>query len=405
MALVVAVLLLAFVVVPRLRGAPVDVVELKSAPLSQSVVVSGRMANESRVYLGATITGRVANVKVREGALVKAGDALVLLEDAELSAAARQAVAALRTAEARLDSQTKLAAPTAAQSLTQARVNRETAERERERAESLFQKGFIGQSRLDEARRAADVAKAQLATAEAQAEANQRGAELAQAVARVAEAGAAAELAKARLAQTRVLAPADGLVLERTVEPGQIVQAGTRLIEVSIKGPPQLIAQVDEKFLGQLRVGQTASVAADAFPNEKFMAKVLSISPTIDVQRGSVEVKFSLDKPPSFLRNDMTLSIDIETARREGALALPADVLRADGSVLVVESGRTVARAVKLGIRSLSTVEVVEGLRAGEQIVLDRNAAPGVRVSAKVVTPAVGAATRSEAFSPPMPGR
>jgi HlyD family secretion protein len=379
-AAVVIVAVVVFLVVRNLRGQAVEVIEVKSAPLVQSVVVSGRMANESRVFLGATITGRVAEVRYREGASVKAGEWVVKLEDAELGASARQAVAALKSAEARLDSQRRLAGPVAQQQLEQARANASTAERERERNESLFQKGFIGQSRLDEARRAADVARSQLKSAEAQAEANQRGAELDAAITRVAEARAAADLAQARLAQTRIVAPADGLILDRTVEPGQIVQAGTRLIEISIRGPQQLIAQVDEKFLAQLKVDQRASVTADAFPNEPFSAVVLSIAPTIDAQRGSVEVKFSLDTPPPFLRNDMTLSIDVETAKRNKALALPSDVIRPNNFVQVVENGRAVNKPVKLGIRTLSAVEVIVGVAEGDLVIKDNGIAEGARV-------------------------
>jgi HlyD family secretion protein len=379
-AAVVIVAVVVFLVVRNLRGQAVEVIEVKSAPLVQSVVVSGRMANESRVFLGATITGRVAEVRYREGASVKAGEWVVKLEDAELGASARQAVAALKSAEARLDSQRRLAGPVAQQQLEQARANASTAERERERNESLFQKGFIGQSRLDEARRAADVARSQLKSAEAQAEANQRGAELDAAITRVAEARAAADLAQARLAQTRIVAPADGLILDRTVEPGQIVQAGTRLIEISIRGPQQLIAQVDEKFLAQLKVDQRASVTADAFPNEPFSAVVLSIAPTIDAQRGSVEVKFSLDTPPPFLRNDMTLSIDVETAKRNKALALPSDVIRPNNFVQVVENGRAVNKPVKLGIRTLSAVEVTVGVAEGDLVIKDNGITEGARV-------------------------
>lgn len=373
-------LLVLFITVRKIRGQEVEAIIVRPAPLVQSVVVSGRMATESRVFLGSTVTGRVEVVKYREGAQAKAGEWLVKLEDAELSAAARQAAAALRSAEARLESQRRLAAPVAQQALEQARSNAMTAERERERAESLFKQGFIGQSRLDELRRGAEVAKSQLRAAEAQSDANQKGAELEQAISRVAEARAAADLANARLAQTRVVAPADGLVLTRLVEPGQIVQAGTRLLEMSIRGPQQLIAQVDEKFLSQLKVGQVASVTADAFPNDKFAARVSSIAPVIDAQRGSVEVKFSLDKPPAFLRNDMTLSIDVETARRDNVIAIPAEVLRDESTVLVVTNGRAEARSLKLGIRTLSAVEVLEGLREGDAVVLDRALVEGTRV-------------------------
>jgi HlyD family secretion protein len=366
----------------RLRGTPVESVEIQSAPLVQSVLVSGRMANQSRVFLGSTITGRVREVKVREGAKVKAGDLLVALEDFEQRASAAQAEAAAKSAEARLDGQRQLLGPVAAQQLAQARATATTAQRERERSESLFKQGFIGQARLDDARRASDVAEAQLKSAEAQAEANLKGSELEGSVARVAEARAAAELARARLAQTRILAPADALVLERLAEPGQIVQAGTRLIELSIEGPVELIAQIDEKFLGQLATGQKATVVADAFAQQAFAATVKSVAPSIDAQRGSVEVKFAMEKIPAFLKNDMTLSIEIETARRTNVIAVPGEAVRGGNQVLVIESGTAVARTVKPGLRTLTAVEVVEGLKAGERVITDARVQPGARVYA-----------------------
>lgn len=275
-----------------------------------------------------------------------------------------------------------MAAPMAEQQLQQARANAAAAQRERERRESLFKQGFIGQAQLDEARRADEVARAQQRSAEAQATANIRGAERVTAEVRVTEARAAAELARARLAQTRILAPADALVLERLAEPGQIVQPGTRLMTLSIAGPVQLIAQVDEKYLAQLTVGQTASVSADAYPGQRFAARVLSVSPTVDTQRGSVEVKFSVAEPPAYLRNDMTLSIEVETGRRKSVLAVPSVlVLTGDPpAVLLANDGKVERRAIKPGLRTLTAVEVLEGIKEGDVLLLDVTLAPGMRV-------------------------
>jgi HlyD family secretion protein len=196
----------------------------------------------------------------------------------------------------------------------------------------------------------------------------------------VAEARAAAELARARLAQTRIVAPADALVLERLAEPGQIVQAGTRLIELSIEGPVELVAQVDEKFLGQLAAGQKATVVADAFPNEKFDASVKSVAPSIDAQRGSVEVKFAMENIPAFLKNDMTLSIEIVTARRGSVISIPGEALRNGNQVLVIDGGKASARKVRTGLRTLTAVEVLDGLKAGERVITDARVQEGARV-------------------------
>lgn len=369
----------------RTRGVPVPVWTARAVPLTQSLAVSGRVVSENRVFVGSTVTGRVAEVTRREGGTLGAGELIVRLEDAELAAAMHQAVAGLASAQARLASQRRLAAPVAQQQLEQARANAAAAEREVQRTEPLVAQGFIGQARLDEVRRAAEVAQAVLRSAQVQQEANQSGTELLQAEARVAEARAALELARARLAQTRITVPAESTVLARLVEPGQIVQPGTRLAELGVRGPVQLVALVDEKYLSRLAPGLAASVVADAFVGRPFEARIASIAPLVDAQRGAVEVKFSLPAtlpPPVLLKNDMTVSIEIVTGRRDKAIALPGEALRAGPAVMVVQDGRAVLRPVQTGLRTLSAVEVVQGLREGEQVVLDAAVAAGARVRA-----------------------
>ncbi|MNV62540.1 Macrolide export protein MacA [compost metagenome] len=194
-------------------------------------------------------------------------------------------------------------------------------------------------------------------------------------------------------------------MLLRSVEPGQIVQPGTALLRLALAGPTQIVAQVDERFLDQLRVGQRAAVVADAFSSQPLAAKIISIAPAVDAQRGAVEVKLALDAPaPEFLREDMTLSVEAVTGERAQALVLPlaalqasaratnakADMSAADpaasagkAQVMVVEGGKARARSVTLGLRSLSAVEVLAGLEAGERV-LTAPVADGQRVRALV---------------------
>jgi HlyD family secretion protein len=182
--------------------------------------------------------------------------------------------------------------------------------------------------------------------------------------------------------------PADAKVLTRLVEPGQIVQPGRALLSLALIGPTQLVAQVDERYLEQLQVGQTATALADAYPDQRFAANIQSIAPLVDAQRGAIEVKFSLlQQPPAFLREDMTLSIEVETARRERALVVPVNALRGNESassamVWIAQGGRVEERKVRLGLRTLSAVEVLEGLAEGDLVLLGTSPQPGRRVHA-----------------------
>ena len=376
----------------QLRGPQVEVVQVQRAPLVRTLQFSARVATRSRVDIGATITGRVAQVLVAEGDRVRAGDALVYLEDAEGRAAVAQARAAEQQAEALLSGLRGSGRTAAEAAVAQAQAGARAASAALARAEQLVAQGFYSPAQLDEARRAAAVAQAQVRSAQAQLAANaDAGSEVRQARAQGELARAGSQAARARLAQATLHAPADGRVLLRQVEPGQIVQPGKALLSLALAGPTQLVAQVDERFLEQLRPGQSASVLADAFPEQRFTAQVLSLAPAVDAARGAVEVKFALTGTvPAFLREDMTLSVEVETARRDTALVLPQSAVRTSANgeqfeVLVVEQGRARARALRLGLRTLGAVEVLEGLAQGELVLAAPSAAPGARVRAKVV--------------------
>ena len=375
-----------------LRGPQVDALVVQSAPLVRTLQFSARVATLSRVDVGSTVTGRVAQVRVMEGTQVRQGDVLVQLESDELRAALAQAVAAERQAKARLEGLRSTGRTAAQAARAQADASLQAASASLARVQQLVAEGFYSPAQLDEARRAVDVARAQQLGAQAQLQANaDAGTEVAQAQAQLALAQAATVAAQARLAQATLVAPADARVLVREVEPGQIVQPGKALFSLALAGPTQLVAQVDERFLEQLQLGQPAWVVADAFAAQRFAARVLSIAPAVDAQRGAIEVKFSIEQAPAFLREDMTLSVEVETARRERTLVLPQAALRGpaggdQASVLVLQDGRAQVRNVRLGLRTLDAVEVLDGLKEGDTV-LRGNATlqDGQRVRARTV--------------------
>lgn len=381
------------------RPLEVDVVELRYAPLVRTLQFAARVEALSRVEIGSTVTGRVEQVLVREGDTVQQDAPLVELESAEWRAALAQAQASRAQAQARLAGLRSTGRDAASSAVAQAQAAQDAAQSEFARVQQLVAQGFLSASRQDEARRGRDVAAAQLASARTQVQAiGETGTELAQAQAQLTLAQAGIAAAQARLAQTRLRAPADGEVLMRMVEPGQIVQPGKALLALALDGPTRLSAQVDERFLDQLAIGQSASVLADAYPGRRFAAKVLSISPAVDAQRGAIEVKFALQgQPPAFLREDMTLSIEVETGRRERALVLPIAALipTADASIArvrVIEDGRIEERDVGLGLRTLGAAEVHLGLNEGDAVVLDMRLPLGQRVRARVVEPKLNGA-------------
>jgi HlyD family secretion protein len=387
--LVAAVPLAAGLAWVALRPPLVPAVQVEARPLTRTLVFSARMASASRVDVGSTLTGRVETVAVREGDRVRRGDVLLRLESEELRAALAQARASERQAAARLAGLKSTGRIAVQAAVAQTESVLRAALADLQRTQDLVARGFLGAARLDDAQRAVAVAQAQRDGAVAQAEANaDGGTDIAQARAQLELARSAATAAQARLEQAQIAGPADARVLLRSVEPGQIVQPGRALLTLALDSPVELVGQVDERYLEQLQIGQSAHVRADAFPDAPFAAKVRQIAPVVDAQRGAIEVKLALQQgAPAFLREDMTLSVEVITGRRERALVVPIDAVdgsRGDTSatVHVLRDGRIEQRTVRLGLRTLGSAEVTDGLAAGDVVLIGSSLAPGSRVRA-----------------------
>jgi len=376
----------AFLARGTLIGQPVPTVALTQAPLTETVIASGRIITPERIELGAEIVGSVARRLVDEGATVKAGQVLAELDAGELSAAAGQAASSLAEAEARLEQLRLVSRPVADQTLLQAEANLALAQSEFERVRTLAESGFYSAARLDEARRAQDAARAAREAAHAQAQgARPEGVETRLAQARLAQARASLDLARAKLDNTVIRAPVAGVVVRKYIEPGDVVTQGKRLFDLAGAGETQAVLQVDEKNLGRLAVGQNAEVVADAYPGRPFQATIFYIGAAVDAQKGSVEVKLRVPEAPDFVKPDMTVSVEMRVGHKAEALILPTDAVHDAGGarpwVLVIANGHAVRRAVRLGLRGTARVEVLEGLRPGEAVIpANANVAEGKKV-------------------------
>ncbi|MDO4592168.1 MAG: efflux RND transporter periplasmic adaptor subunit [Comamonadaceae bacterium] len=362
------------------QGPQVPAVQVQAQPLVRTLQFSARVEANTRVGVGSTVVGRAAAVEVQEGSAVQTGQLLVLLEQDELQAALQQAQASVQQAQAQLRNVHSTSRISSQAQVAQAQASLKQAQADWARHQQLVAQGFLSQSALEEKRKSLDVAQAQLQAARAQAAASaDDGAELKAAEAQVRHSEAVWQAAQAKLVQTRITAPGAGKVLRREVEPGQIVQPGTVLLELALEGPTLIVAQVDERFLDQLSEGQSATVVADAFASQRLAAKVLSIAPGVDAQRGSVEVKLTLDAPPpAFLREDMTVSVAVETGRVDPALVVPLEALHG-AQVLVLQNGVATLQSVQIGLRTLEAVHIQSGLNAGDTVLL-----PPARVGQRV---------------------
>jgi HlyD family secretion protein len=363
------------VLVWRFMAPPlVQVTQVVRSDVVQSVVVSGHVESPGRIDIGTSVAGTVVEIPVINGQAVHAGQLLVRLDESEPRAAVEQARFAVTESEARIEQLRKTSQPVAAETLRQAESNLTNAEKQLERQRELLARGFIGQAALDDAQRARDVAHSQWKAARLQLDSNSPGGSDHQmAIATLNQARAALKAAQARLALMAITAPVDGVLIARDIEKGDVAQPGKVLLTLSPAGATQVVADVDEKNLNLLQVGQPALASADAYPRERFDAVLAYINPGIDVARGSVQVKLDVPRPPPYLLQDMTVSIDIEVARRKGALTVPAESIHEPASlkpwVLVAKGNRAQRRDVVLGARGTSLVELASGVAEGDAVI------------------------------------
>jgi HlyD family secretion protein len=341
----------------------------------QTVVASGRVETPLRVDIGTQVTGTVAAIPVAEGQTIRAGQLLIALEDHEARAAVAAAQAGAVQAQARLNQIHELTLPAAEEALHRAKVSRDNALRDYKRSVDLLAQGFIGQSQLDALKTSLDVAESQVRSAQLDVDSNRsHGSAAALAETDLAQARATLATAQARLDYTTIEAPVAGTLIARDVERGDVVQPGKALMVLSPAGSAQLVVQIDEKNLASLRLGQPALASADAYPADRFAAQVVYINPSVDPQRGSIEVKLSVDKPPDYLRQDMTVSVDIEVARRQHALVVPGSAVHDSSGatpwVLKLAGHHALRQPVKLGASGIDKVEVLAGLAEGDAVLI-----------------------------------
>lgn len=388
----VGLALLAFILVRQWQGPRLAAYRVDARPLVQTVVATGRVVSVSRAQVGSQISGVVAERRVREGDQVSAGDVLAILRADDLEANVREAEAALAQLEQSARPQAEAALRDADARLTQAGI-------ETRRRRTLFERGLIPRETLEQSVQAQTAAHATAEQARLAARTLGVGAP-AQAVARERLAAARAALDK-----TVIRALVAGIVLTRNAEPGDVVQPGKVLFEIARQGDTEVLVPLDEKNLGTIELGQVAQCVADAYPERTFAAQVSFIAPSVDPQRGTLDVRLTVAPVPDYLRQDMTVSVNVETGRRDRALVVANDALihvsAGRDEVWLVAAGKAARTPVTLGLRGLAASEVTAGLKVGDWVLADGGIEIGDGARVRTVQeeiPALGGdqATRNE---------
>lgn len=371
---VMAMAAVTYFAVPWYLGSKVTTVFVTKGNVVQTLVVSGTIANPNRVDISPQMTGVVTEVSAREGQFVTEGQPLIILDDRELRASFTQAIAAVGQSEMKLRQLREATLPSAQQTLNQTIASLKQAQSQFDRTSKLHGSRIVSDAALEGVVRDLAQANAAKNSAQLSLETMQpNGSDYTSAEQALGQAQANVRGVQAKLAYTIMRAPLTGTVITRAVEQGIVVQPGKVLMVLSPKGKSEVTVLIDEKNLSLVALGQSALVSADAFPDQSFPATLSYIQPSIDPNRGSVQVKLDVADPPKFLLQDMTVSVDIEVAKHSNVMLMPVnavhDLLTKKPWVLKVVGNYAVRQDVMLGVKGVTEVEITSGVKIDEMLI------------------------------------
>lgn len=283
---------------PQLQLAPV-----RSGSLVVRVSATGTLQPVDTVEVGTQVSGTIASLGADFNQAVKRGQTIATLDPAVLTSQVTQAEATVIRLRAEL---------------ARATVQAEDAQLKLSRAEQLAARQLIAAQEVDTTRSDAKVAAVTVSAAEAQLH----------------QAEAALQQARVNLSHTVVVSPVSGIVLSRNVEVGQTVAAGlqapTLFVIARDLDTLQLEARVDEADIGRVQVGQPVTFTVDAYPGQTFSGRVrqVRLQPTVTQNVVSYTTVIDVPNPKQQLKPGMTATLDIEVARADDVLLVPAAALR-----------------------------------------------------------------------------
>jgi HlyD family secretion protein len=354
---------------------------IERGDIARSVVATGKVQPLAKVELKSKASGIVKQIFVNYADSVHKGQVLVELDKEELEAAVREARASLVAAQA-------------AEQSAEATYERIKVEAEgpdvkflkasMERAHKLHEDGLIAQAVLEDSEKAYQLALNRQTVALRNISVSR--AELARAKAQVAQAQATLERAEENLRNSTIVSPMNGLVLSRDVEVGDAVSSililGSQATLVMTLGDVSEVyvkGKVDEADIGKVYLGQPARIVVESFKDKKFEGKVTRISP-MGVEKDNVttfEVRVSIQNPTGELKANMTANAEILLEQKHNVLLIPEAAVIYDRerhtTVEVPDPKADKGRrklTVKLGISNGVKTEVLDGLREGQQVIL-----------------------------------
>ncbi len=353
---------------PAIKPRDVRVVPAKELKVVRTVSVNGTLNAEEQVVLSLKVTGRLANLAVDLGSRVHRGQVIARLDPVDFNLRVDQAEAALHQARARLglmpDGTDDRVAVEKTAVVRQAKAQLDDAVLTRERTEKLSQQDLVARAQLDTAVAAEQVAEARYH--DALEEARNRQAILAQRRSEL-------DMARQALTDTVLLAPADGIIRERRAGVGEYLIAGTPVATLVRVHPIRLALAIPERAAVSVHVGQDVMVTVEGDPTT-YRGRVVRLSPSIQEQNRTLTIEAEVPNERGVLRPGSFAKAEIVMGTDQPAVFVPTSsivVFAGIEKVLIVKDGRSLEKRVTTGRKEKDQVEIVEGIAAGEPVIVE----------------------------------
>ena len=327
------------------KVAPEKVVNIRVAtvdkkPLRPYVEAVGTLKAYEEIIVSSEIDGILKRINVVEGTRVARGALIAEINPTDYILAVKQAEAAIRQAQATVAN----------------------AKQEYQRKEALYKEQLVTQQQFDDVAARREVAEGDIDRAKF-----------------------ALDLAKEKLTKTKIYAHLAGGVKEKRVTAGDYVRNGSPLIVLIQTNPLKLGFTISEKDVGKLKVGQDVAFKVDAFPDKSYTGTLKNIYANMEEKTRSLQVEAIVSNPQDVLKPGLFTRVILYTGAPRDTVIIPINALLYEATnvnVFIVENDRAVERPVKVGQKYGEFMEILEGLKGGETLVVvgQNNVAKGVKV-------------------------
>ncbi|MBN1938196.1 MAG: efflux RND transporter periplasmic adaptor subunit [Candidatus Aminicenantes bacterium] len=315
-----------------LAAMPVKIETVAPRRISEKLIYTGLVEAGRKINITPETGGKVARILVEEGQAVRKGELLAELDTSSIRLQLQQAEAAAAVAEA----------------------NAKNAARNKERMDRLAAEKAVSETQVEQVKLADEAARAQ-----------------------VAQASAAVDLAKHALDQAVMTAPWSGVIASKNAEVGDVINpmmggmgAAGGVVTLVDYSRVKIVVEVSQSDISRLARGQKATVMAGS---DEATGTVTVVNLAADPLSKKFRVEIMADNPGLVLRPGTFGSVVFEVNSHENALAVPQTAVLSDSFVFVVENGKAVKRPVVLGLKNTTLIEIVEGLKEGDRVIIEGN--------------------------------